>query len=323
MSNASNSNANSNSCTVASLEHSYTNLFSLIDLTGIKWLRLRENKSKSKSNAAAKNALDTKKISSNKLKKNKKHEEDDDEEMEEDNDEKSGDDDSEDDQLNNNESTPKKLKTNESTCYSLFTSSVNDPVLITHAKCMKEDILSAWKRVDTKMKLKKSFSTAYFNDSNENNHMEQENEEDSGSEFDEMLPGEFDLNPNDSSSLKKELWIFWYEKEEPPNLRSLISPDLVVDSASSCSSNQNQNNSSNQNQAHGANLSFNQNQTLQQGKESSITHMACSSNNGLPYETRSMLFKALHNLIEKSLIQKGYARLGKWFVTPYNLRYVF
>lgn len=47
--------------------------------------------------------------------------------------------------------------------------------------------------------------------------------------------------------------------------------------------------------------------------------MACSSNNGLPYQTRSMLFKALHNLIEKSLIEKGFARLGKWFVTPYNL----
>ena len=46
--------------------------------------------------------------------------------------------------------------------------------------------------------------------------------------------------------------------------------------------------------------------------------MAASSNNGLPYESRSMLFKALHNLIEKSLIEKGYARLGKWFVMPYD-----
>jgi len=32
----------------ASLEHCYTNLFSLIDLTGIKWLRLRERKNKSR-----------------------------------------------------------------------------------------------------------------------------------------------------------------------------------------------------------------------------------------------------------------------------------
>lgn len=33
-------------CNVASLEHCYTNLFSLIDLTGIKWLRLRERSNK-------------------------------------------------------------------------------------------------------------------------------------------------------------------------------------------------------------------------------------------------------------------------------------
>ena len=77
----------------------------------------------------------------------------------------------------NNESTPKRgaksgddappagLKSS-----TLFTSSVNDPILLTHAKCMNEDILSAWKRVDTKMKLKKSFSTNNFNDSNDNNN---------------------------------------------------------------------------------------------------------------------------------------------------------
>jgi hypothetical protein len=49
---------------------------------------------------------------------------------------------------------------------------------------------------------------------------------------------------------------------------------------------------------------------------------ASSSHNGLPYECRSMLFKALHNLIERSLLAKGYARLGKWFVMPYNLNAV-
>lgn len=122
--------------------------------------------------------------------------------------------------------------------------------------------------------------------------------------------------------MKKELWIFWYEKEEPPNLRSLISPNLFVDS-SICQS-QNQNNSSNHNQGNNTNLSFNQNQTMQNKNDmNSITQQACTSNNGLPYEARSMLFKALHNLIEKSLIDKGYARLGKWFVTPYNLKWVF
>ncbi len=124
------------------------------------------------------------------------------------------------------------------------------------------------------------------------------------------------LELNNSLSLKKELWIFWYEKEEPPNLRSLISPNLFVDSLSCQSQNQN-NSSTSHNQANNTNMSFG---NLPKNDNNTITQMACSSNNGLPYETRSMLFKALHNLIEKSLIQKGYARLGKWFVTPYNLK---
>ncbi len=124
---------------------------------------------------------------------------------------------------------------------------------------------------------------------------------------------------NNSLSLKKELWIFWYEKEEPPNLRSLISPDLFVDSVT-CQSQNHNNSSTNHNQANNTSMSFNSNLP---NKNNAITQLACSSNNGLPYETRSMLFKALHNLIEKSLIQKGYARLGKWFVTPYNLKWAF
>ncbi len=207
-------------------------------------------------------------------------------------------------------------------------------MLLTHAKCMKEDILSAWKRVDTKMKLKKSFLSANFNDSSDNNYNmnsdenasnTNENDDTKDSENEATTGGDtsindnngiLDLNLNYSSSLKKELWIFWYEKEEPPNLRSLISPDLYVDSSASgagTNSTQQQNTSSNnQNQA---NLSFNSNNNI-----NSIIQSAFSSNNGLPYEARSMLFKALHNLIEKSLIEKGYAKLGKWFVTPYNLR---
>lgn len=122
------------------------------------------------------------------------------------------------------------------------------------------------------------------------------------------------LELNNSQSLKKELWIFWYEKEEPPNLRTLISPDLYVDSSTSQSQNQN---SSNQNHSNNNNM-FNQSSSMQSKNE--ITQQACTSNNGLPYESRSMLFKALHNLIEKSLIEKGFTRFGKWFVTPYNLK---
>ncbi len=123
------------------------------------------------------------------------------------------------------------------------------------------------------------------------------------------------LELNNSHSLKKELWIFWYEKEEPPNLRALISLDLYVETSNSQSQNQN---SSNQNHSANNNM-FNQSSSIQ-NKNEMITQQACTSNNGLPYESRSMLFKALHNLIEKSLIEKGFARLGKWFVTPHNLK---
>jgi hypothetical protein len=99
----------------------------------------------------------------------------------------------------------------------------------------------------------------------------------------------------------KELWIFWFEKEEPPNLRSLISADLQPDQSSNSTC---------------------PNTTATAIDSKDILANASSSHNGLPYECRSMLFKALHNLIERSLLAKGYARLGKWFVMPYNLNAV-
>lgn len=36
----------------------------------------------------------------------------------------------------------------------------------------------------------------------------------------------------------------------------------------------------------------------------------------LSYECRTLLFKALHNLIERCLLTKNFVRLGKWFVQP-------
>ncbi|XP_065211027.1 mediator of RNA polymerase II transcription subunit 13 isoform X3 [Planococcus citri] len=39
---------------------------------------------------------------------------------------------------------------------------------------------------------------------------------------------------------------------------------------------------------------------------------------GLSYECRSLLFKALHNLIERCLLSHDFVRLGKWFVQPYD-----
>ncbi len=216
-------------------------------------------------------------------------------------------------------------KSNEnSSLSSIVTSSVNDPVLATYAKCLKEDILSSWKRINIKKKNRnrnKQDSSSSSSNNSSNNTDEDDDDEDEDQQQQEMDDQEnnanneancnnnFDLINNDH--LKKELWIFWFEKEEPPNLKSIISPDLYVDN-SSLSNNLsfNTNNYGNNNY----NSSNNNN-----NNSSSITQLAISSNNGLPYECRSMLFKALNNLIEKSLIEKGFTRLGKWFVMPYNL----
>ncbi|XP_027203280.2 mediator complex subunit skuld [Dermatophagoides pteronyssinus] len=39
---------------------------------------------------------------------------------------------------------------------------------------------------------------------------------------------------------------------------------------------------------------------------------------GLSYECRTLLFKALHNLIERCLLSKGYSRIGRWFFQTKN-----
>ena len=44
------------------------------------------------------------------------------------------------------QSTPKQSGEQEESKY-LHTTSTNDPILITHAKCLGEDILCSWKRV--------------------------------------------------------------------------------------------------------------------------------------------------------------------------------
>uniref|UniRef100_A0A1I8IDD1 Mediator of RNA polymerase II transcription subunit 13 n=1 Tax=Macrostomum lignano TaxID=282301 RepID=A0A1I8IDD1_9PLAT len=41
-----------------------------------------------------------------------------------------------------------------------------------------------------------------------------------------------------------------------------------------------------------------------------------SDGGGISYEVRTMLFKAVHNCIERCLTGKGYVRLGQWFVRP-------
>ncbi|XP_041825899.1 mediator of RNA polymerase II transcription subunit 13-like isoform X2 [Melanotaenia boesemani] len=40
---------------------------------------------------------------------------------------------------------------------------------------------------------------------------------------------------------------------------------------------------------------------------------------GLSYECRTLLFKAIHNLLERCLMDKGFVRIGKWFFKPTEL----
>ncbi|XP_018518407.1 mediator of RNA polymerase II transcription subunit 13-like isoform X4 [Lates calcarifer] len=39
---------------------------------------------------------------------------------------------------------------------------------------------------------------------------------------------------------------------------------------------------------------------------------------GLSYECRTLLFKAIHNLLERCLMDKGFVRIGKWFFKPHE-----
>uniref|UniRef100_A0A667YDZ0 Mediator of RNA polymerase II transcription subunit 13 n=1 Tax=Myripristis murdjan TaxID=586833 RepID=A0A667YDZ0_9TELE len=40
---------------------------------------------------------------------------------------------------------------------------------------------------------------------------------------------------------------------------------------------------------------------------------------GLSYECRTLLFKAIHNLLERCLMDKDFVRIGKWFFKPHEL----
>ncbi|XP_059904789.1 mediator of RNA polymerase II transcription subunit 13-like isoform X3 [Gadus macrocephalus] len=40
---------------------------------------------------------------------------------------------------------------------------------------------------------------------------------------------------------------------------------------------------------------------------------------GLSYECRTLLFKAIHNLLERCLMEKDFVRIGKWFFKPHHL----
>ncbi|XP_037721998.1 mediator of RNA polymerase II transcription subunit 13 isoform X3 [Drosophila subpulchrella] len=85
------------------------------------------------------------------------------------------------------------------------------------------------------------------------------------------------VHPPLSLAAAKELWIFWYGEE--PDLTELVDAELLRVAA---------------------------NQALWNG----------TWKGALTYECRSLLFKALHNLMERFVLTKDIVRFGKWFVQP-------
>ncbi|XP_017842735.2 LOW QUALITY PROTEIN: mediator of RNA polymerase II transcription subunit 13 [Drosophila busckii] len=85
------------------------------------------------------------------------------------------------------------------------------------------------------------------------------------------------VHPPLSLAAAKELWIFWYGEE--PDLSKLVDAELLKVAA---------------------------NQALWNG----------TWKGELTYECRSLLFKALHNLMERFVLTKDIVRFGKWFVQP-------
>ena len=49
-----------------------------------------------------------------------------------------------------------------------------------------------------------------------------------------------------------------------------------------------------------------------------ISDCSGSWESGIPYEARTLLFGAINNLLERSLLTKEFVRIGKWFVQPYD-----
>jgi hypothetical protein len=76
----------------------------------------------------------------------------------------------------------------------------------------------------------------------------------------------------------KELWLFWYGEKPVEQLRTLLVSDSLKE----------------------------------------ITESSGSWEAGIPYEARTLLFKALNNLIERNLLSREFVRIGKWFVQPFE-----
>ena len=91
-----------------------------------------------------------------------------------------------------------------------------------------------------------------------------------------------DHSGGSSSEHKKELWCFWWgPKGEPPSM-----------------------------------LESFKDQNLEAGEEHNWGEPSQREGDatGLDYQARSLLFKALHNAIERKLCSEGWTRLCKWFI---------
>ena len=92
------------------------------------------------------------------------------------NDDENDDDMSDDKNGKTNQSTPKRRQNVNNENSSLFTSSMNDPILLAHSKLLKDDILSSWKRINIK-KIKKT-NKSNSDDEDDDDDEEEEDEDD-------------------------------------------------------------------------------------------------------------------------------------------------
>ncbi|KAK1883276.1 Mediator of RNA polymerase II transcription subunit 13-like, partial [Dissostichus eleginoides] len=91
---------------------------------------------------------------------------------------------------------------------------------------------------------------------------------------------------------RRELWLFWWGDD--PNFADLIHHELADGDG-----------------------------TLGEMFAGDLTERSLSEDvglweNGLSYECRTLLFKAIHNLLERCLMNRSFVRIGKWFVKPYE-----
>lgn len=137
---------------------------------------------------------------------------------------------------------------------SLPVSPSDDPILNAFSNCLSQDILAVWRKAPSLKKSTPSLTQP---------HPHQFNED--------------ELNAGSNFELKKELWIFWWGKENEPSVEAV-------------------------------------------GRSVGLTNESEESweDVGLSYECRTLLFKAIHNLIERCLLSESFVRIGKWFLRPFK-----